>query len=68
MPALRTDDPSDLGLHQLGQHAQPDSDAEREQPHLRLLGELTQRFSNLLGQVLEALLIDRDRGMRYGPQ
>jgi IS30 family transposase len=31
------------------------------------LGDLSQRFTDLLGQVLEALLLGRDRGLRYGP-
>ena len=33
--ALRADDLDDLLLHQLGQHAEPDADAQREQPLLR---------------------------------
>ena len=64
--ALRADHLIDLGLHQLGQHAEADPDAERQQSLLRLPSELSQRLSNLLGQVLEALLLGRDRGLRYG--
>ena len=38
--ALRADDIVDLLLHQLAQHAEPDTDAEREQPLLRCPNEL----------------------------
>jgi hypothetical protein len=41
--ALRADDLVDLRLHQLLQHAQPDADAQREQPVLRGLHELPKR-------------------------
>ena len=42
--ALRADDVIDLLLHQRAQHAQPDTDAEREQPLLRSPNELPQRL------------------------
>ena len=64
--ALRADNLIDLGLHQLAQHAEADPDAERQQPLLRLPSKLSQRLSNLLWQVLEALFLGRDRGLRYG--
>ena len=44
--ALRADDLIDLGLHQLAQHAEPDTDAQREQTLLRRSDELAQRLLN----------------------
>ena len=46
--ALRTDDVVDLLLHQLGQHAEPDADAQREQSLLRCPDQLPQRFLHAL--------------------
>ncbi len=43
MLALRADDLVDLDLHQLMQHSQPDADAQRKQPVLRSIHELTKR-------------------------
>ena len=42
--ALRADDLVDLALHHLGQHAQPDADAQRQQPILRRVDELAERL------------------------
>ncbi|MDX6681558.1 MAG: hypothetical protein QOG94_1597, partial [Solirubrobacteraceae bacterium] len=42
--ALRPDDLIDLVFHQLGQHTQADTDAQREQSFLRGADELAQRF------------------------
>ena len=46
--ALRTDDIVDLLVHQLLQHAEPDADAQREQPLLRCPDQLPQRFLHAL--------------------
>ncbi len=40
MVALRADNIVDLDLHQLVQHPEPDTDAQREQPVLRGVHEL----------------------------
>ena len=42
--AFRADDVDDLFLEQLGQHAQADADAQRQQPFLRRADQLPQRF------------------------
>jgi hypothetical protein len=42
--------PVDFVLHQLGEHAEPDTDAEREQPLLRRPEQLPQRLLNALRQ------------------
>ena len=44
MLALLTDHLADLLLHQLGQHAEPDADAQREQPLLRRVHQLAERL------------------------
>ena len=50
VPALRADDLLDLGLHQLVHHAEPDADAQRQQPLPRGPDQLTQRLLNLRRQ------------------
>jgi hypothetical protein len=65
--ALRAHDLIELRLHQLMQHAQPDPDAQREQPLLRGAGELAERLLHRARQLLDALLAGHDRGSRYGP-
>ena len=45
-PALRSDDLTDLGLHQLVHHAQPDADAQREQSLPRGAHELAKGLLN----------------------
>jgi len=50
VPALRPDDLVDLFLHQLGQHAQADTDAEREQPLPRSPDQFAERFLHPRGQ------------------
>ena len=42
--ALRADDLHDLFLEQLGEHAQPDADAQREQPLLGRPDQLPERL------------------------
>ena len=56
--ALRADDLVDLGFHDLVQHAQPDADAQRQQPFLRRAGQLTQRVLHPLRQPLDAACAD----------
>jgi hypothetical protein len=48
--ALRADDVIDLLLHQLGQHPEPDTDAQREQALLRSADQLAQRLLHALGK------------------
>src|SRR6202034_1310303 len=48
--ALRTHDVIDLLLHQLAQHTEPDTDAQRQQPLLRCPNQLAQRFLHALGE------------------
>ena len=48
--ALRADDLVDLLLHQLVQHAEPDADAQRQQPLLRCPDQLAQRLLHPRGQ------------------
>jgi hypothetical protein len=48
--APRPDDLIDFLLHQLGQHAEPDADRQREQPLLRSSGQLPERLLHPLGQ------------------
>ena len=62
--ALRADDLVDLGLHDLVQHAQPDADAQRQQPFLRRAGQLTQRVLDPLRQPLDAACADQPRRQR----
>src|SRR3954465_1032486 len=56
--ALRADDLVDLGFHDLVQHAQADTDAQRQQPFLRRAGQLTQRVLNPLRQPLDTASAD----------
>ena len=42
--ALRADHLDDLLFHQLGEHAEPDADAQREQPLLRSADQLPERL------------------------
>jgi hypothetical protein len=65
--ALRADDRVDLRLQQLVQHADPDTDAQRQQPFLRRAGQLAERLQHRLSQPLEAPVVGRDRRSRYGP-
>ncbi len=46
--ALRAHDVVDLLLHQLGQHTEPDTDAQREQSLPRCPNQLAQRFLHAL--------------------
>ncbi len=50
MLALRADDLVDLELHQLVHDAEPDADAEREQPLPRCPDELAERLLDLRWQ------------------
>src|SRR5215207_3456694 len=67
MLALGADDLVDLGLQQLVQPPEPDTDAQREQALLRGTGKLAERLVHRRGQPLDAVLLGRDRGGRYGP-
>jgi hypothetical protein len=51
-------------FHQLAQHAEPDADAERQQPLLRRSHQLAQRLLDAGGQ--HGLLRDRGLRDRYG--
>jgi hypothetical protein len=44
--ALRPDDLDNLMLEQLGEHAEPDTDREGEQPFLRRVDQLAQCLLN----------------------
>jgi hypothetical protein len=44
VPAFRADDVDNLLFQQLGQHARPDTDAQRKQPLLRRADQLPQRL------------------------
>ena len=44
MLALGADDVDDLLLEQLGEHAKPEADTQRQQPLLRRADQLAQRF------------------------
>jgi hypothetical protein len=59
--ALQTDDVVDLLFHQLAQHAQPDTDAQREQSLLRCPDQLPQRLLHALWEhdLLHGRLRDR---------
>jgi hypothetical protein len=61
--ALRADDPVDLGLQQLVQHAEPDAHAERQQPLLRRARQLAQRVLHPLRQPLDATFADLHVGI-----
>jgi len=62
------DDLVDLGLHQLGQHAEPNTNRQRQQPFLGCAGQLAQRLLHPLGQLLEAVVLaDRVGVLLYGP-
>jgi len=70
VPALRAHDIADLFFHQLTQHAEPDSDAQRQQPVLRRPDELAERLlharrQHLLHPALPADLLVG--GVVYGP-
>ena len=45
VPALRANDTIDLGLDELVQHTEADTDAQRQQPLLRRAGQLTHASS-----------------------
>ena len=64
---LRPDDILDLLVHQLSQHAEPDTDAERQQPFLRRAGQLAERLAHPLGQRVEAVPDDVVGVVVYGP-
>src|SRR4051794_12992662 len=64
---LRSHDLVDLGLHELVQHSQPDTNAERQQPFPGGAGELAERLTHPLRQLLNAGVLRRDRRDRYGP-
>ena len=61
---LRAHDIVDLLLEQLGQHAEPGRDAQRQQPLLRCPNQLAQRLLHPGGQ--HGLLSDRGLRDRYG--
>jgi hypothetical protein len=48
--AFRADNLDDFLLHQLGQHAQPDTDAQRQKPLPRYTNKLPQRLLHTLRQ------------------
>jgi hypothetical protein len=56
VPALRAHDVVDLRFHQLGQYAEPDADAQREQTLLRCPDQLAERLLHAL----------REHGLRHG--
>jgi hypothetical protein len=62
--APRPDDLIDLGFHHLGQHAEPDADAQRQQPVLRGVHQLAQR---LLHARRQRQLCAADLLLLYGP-
>ena len=62
--ALRTDDLVDFLFHQLGEHAEPDADAEREQPLPRSADQLPERLLHTQRQ--HGLQREPGRGERYG--
>ena len=62
--ALRAHDVVDLLFHQLGEHAEPDADAQRQQAFLRCADQLAQRFLHAAGQ--HGLVDDRGLRDRYG--
>jgi hypothetical protein len=64
MLALRPDHPIDLLFQQLDQHADPNTDAEREQPLLRSADQLPERFPR--SQRQHALRCEHGRGERHG--
>ena len=64
MAALRAHDLDDLFFHQLGQHSQADTDAEREQPLLRSTDQLAERFLHPDRQ--HSLRSGHDLPERYG--
>jgi hypothetical protein len=59
--ALRAHNVVDLFLHQLGQDAEPDADAQRQQPLLRCPNQLAQRLLDALREhgLLQGRLSDR---------
>jgi len=62
--ALRPDDLLDFLFHQLGEHAEADTDAQCQQPLLRSADQLPQRL--LHPQRQHGLRHDPGRGKRYG--
>src|SRR3954463_11505854 len=64
---LRAHDLVDLGFHELVQHPETNTDAERQQALLRGARELTERLTHTLRQLIHALLAGHDRPSRYGP-
>jgi hypothetical protein len=61
--ALRADNVDDFLFHQLGEHAQPDADAQGEQPFLRRADQLPER---LLHARRQRQLLRSDLIPRYG--
>src|SRR5581483_9089503 len=59
---FRPDDLVDFFLHQLGEHAEPDTDAQREQPFLGRADQLAERF---LHPRRKAQLLTSDLPQRY---
>ena len=49
LPALRAHHLDDFLLHQLGQHTEPEPDAERQQPLLRSADQLPRRLLHTHG-------------------
>lgn len=65
--ALRADDLVDLLLHQLGEHTEPDTDAQSEQPFLRRAHELAERLLHPRRQrQLTSRAVGDDLFQRYG--
>ncbi len=62
--ALRADHLDDLFLHQLGEHAKPDADAQGEQPLPRQTNQLAQRLLHARRQPEPS---GTDLPPRYGP-
>ena len=65
--ALRTDDVLDLLGHQLRQHPEPDTDAQRQQPFLRRAGKLAERQLHAFGQRVELPIADLVGSFVYVP-
>lgn len=57
--ALRADHLVDLLGHQFGQHPEPDTDAQRQQPLLRRASKFAERLLHALGQRVELREADR---------
>jgi hypothetical protein len=67
MLALRADDVIDLLFHELSQYAEPNTNAERQQPFLRCPNQLAERFLDTLREhgLLHGRLSDR-YGLLHG--